>query len=262
MRWPKQGKPNQKTFTVWKNLLLKIVGIQQSGILRNKLGQWLETPETSDNIWSTYYDIETSSLCKYNNSLYEIHPKLQAVRLGSIFSVIRATKWGLLPKTSIPATVIEQGNTSIKVCFHTNRQSTQTQSSVIKYKINNQEAKFEKHLKTQQQWIQDLCSNWESAQQEKLSQNFSTDTILLLNLVIAESTKLSMGGYGKTLAYGSEILFQNNGKVIVTEIEEVSQIRLNLMGILSSLVSVRLLLSPIFFQRNAETQLTVHTSMS
>ena len=260
--WPKQGKPNQKTFTIWKKFLQNILGIQQNGMLKNKLGQWFEKPEMSDNVWSIYYDTETSTLCKYKNSLYEIYPKLQSVRLGSIFSLNRVTDIRLLPTTAIPATVTKQCNTSIQVSFQPHSQSTLSQVSVPKYKINNQEAQFEQHLQTQQQWIQDLCSNWESVSHDKLHQIFRTPTILSLNIVIAESSKFHMGGYGTILAKDSDILFQNNGKVMVTEIEEVSPRRLHLMGILSSLVSVRLLLSPQFFQRNEETLITVHTSMS
>ena len=78
-----------------------------------------------------------------------------------------------------------------------------------------------------------LCSNWESAPTETLFPIFNRETILCLNVVVAESIPLHMEGYGMVLAYGSDILFQNNGKVKVTEIEDISQRRLNLMGILS-----------------------------
>ena len=184
------------------------------------------------------------------------------MRLGSKFSVIWGTEWGLLPKTAIPATVTAQCHASIKATFQINSQSVQLQSNGIRYKINNQDTKFEKYLQTQQQWIQDLCSNWESASQETLVPIFCIDTPLLINKVIAESSKFQIGGYGTILAYGSTILFQNNGKVIVNEMEDISQRRLNLMGILSSLVHVKLLLLPQFYMRNKETHLTVYISSS
>ena len=68
-----------------------------------------------------------------------------------------------------------------------------------------------------------------------------------------------MGEYETTVALGPEILFQNNGKVIVTEFKDISERRLNLVGILSSLVSVRLLLSPdFFFKKKGNTTNGVH----
>ena len=84
-------------------------------------------------------------------------------------------------------------------------------------------------MQTQQQWIQDLWSNWECASKETLVPIFRIDTPFLLNIVIAESSKFQIGGYGTLLAYGSTILFQNNGKVIVNEMEDISQRRLNLI---------------------------------
>ena len=263
LKWPHQGQPNHATFKVWKTFLQNILGIQRNGALRTQLGDWIETPEESDNIWTTYFDPVTQTLSEYNtNLLYNIYPKIKTVRIGSIFSSTQSRAKSSVPNTSVPATVIEYGATSIKVSFQPINLISQSQNSIRQYQQNNQEVRFEKYIQTQPQWIQDFCSNWESSPLDKLSSIFETDKILTITIVIAESSRLHMGGYGMVMANGRDIFFQNNGKILVTDIEEVSPRRLALTGILSSLVTMKLLLSPEFFPRQQETILEVHVTMS
>ena len=92
LNWPRQDQPNKDSFKIWTRFLQRMLGMQNKRIIRNKLGTWLETPSNSENKWTSYYDSESSFLCKQsNNPLYDIFPKVLTGRLGSLFSSIRET---------------------------------------------------------------------------------------------------------------------------------------------------------------------------
>ena len=59
---PNQMKPNSTTFQIWLRFLKHAFKMQNNGNISNKLEIWLETPDTSDNIWNNYFDKEREKL--------------------------------------------------------------------------------------------------------------------------------------------------------------------------------------------------------
>ena len=51
---PKQEQPNKTTFQVLVKFLQQTMGMQQSGTKKDQLGNWIQKPSTSDNIWNIY----------------------------------------------------------------------------------------------------------------------------------------------------------------------------------------------------------------
>ena len=68
--------------------------------------------------------------------------------------------------------------------------------------------------------------------------------------------RFGIGAYGVVFSIDDQIVFHNNGKIITAE-EEVNNKRVELIGILSSVVIVRLLLTSGDFDRRSQTRMSV-----
>ena len=213
LNWPRQDQPNKDSFKIWTRFLQRMLGMQNKGIIRNKLGTWLETPSNSENKWTSYYESESSFLCKQsNNLLYDIFPKVLTGRLGSLFSSIRETQWGCVPPTAVPATIEKQTSVQIQASFQNSIQLPVRRED--QYIPRGPEARFERFLRSRDNWIRECCSNWESETTEVLDQIFAEEDILTLNVAIAHTFKFGIGGYGLAIANKDKIIFTNKGKII------------------------------------------------
>ena len=98
-------KPNSITFQIWLQFLKQAVKMQQNGNISNKLETWLETPDTSNNIWNKYFDKEREKLIIKKDFSYDAHPLISIEQLTSFFQSAKETTWGIVPTTEIPATI-------------------------------------------------------------------------------------------------------------------------------------------------------------
>ena len=80
-----------------------------------------------------------------------------------------------------------------------------------------------------------------------------------INAASASDLRFGVGADGVVLSIGDQIVFPNNGKIITAE-EIVNNKRLALIGILSLVVSVRLLLTSGDFDKRFQTRMLVLSS--
>ena len=75
-----------------------------------------------------------------------------------------------------------------------------------------------------------------------LDQIFAIEGTLTLNVAIADTITIGVGGHGLAIAYGDKIIFTSNGKVLEESDDDLTPRRQKLLRILSSIVIIKLLL--------------------
>ena len=100
--WPNQGKPDGKSWTLWRSFPRKTLNLTNRVIpADNHLGSWLETPESSS--WKWFFNPSSNQLFQKFGSIITMFKPRSKSETNKIY--IRHSLYNSMPNTSLRCTV-------------------------------------------------------------------------------------------------------------------------------------------------------------
>ena len=265
LNWPKQEQPHKSTFFIWKNFLTSRFGMQRKGMIRVKLGPWLNDFHDLDNTWNACYNSSETLLYIQKEFYYTKHPQAISRRFNSEFQLTPTSAVIRVPNTVIPATIGHQGDQFITASFQTvglkQPPTERLRGAYVKHFLRNQPIRdqtFQDYLGTFSLWETDLCSFWHSEEKTeiiKAIENIQAPIIITTDGYSSFGT----GRYAVVLTISDTLLFQNSGKIRNAN-QEIPIFRIKALGILSALVITRILLQYCKYQGTQERILLIYSN--